>query len=158
MELKDIATVIAFILVCQMAGIIGSVFTIDGIEGWYDTLVKPDITPPNWVFGPVWTLLYAMMGISAFLVYKSGIEKKENKIALGIFLFQLVLNTLWSIVFFGMNSLGGALAIIAILWISIVATIISFYKISRVAAGLLIPYLLWVTFASILNYLLFSLN
>ena len=158
MKPRDIATVIAFIIICQMAGIIGSVFTINGIENWYDTLQKPDITPPNWIFAPVWTTLYAMMGIAAYLVYRLGMKKKDVKIALGIFAIQLILNTLWSIVFFGMNSLSGGLMVIALLWIMIAGTIISFYRLSRQAAALMVPYLLWVTFASILNYLLFVLN
>jgi translocator protein len=144
--------------ISEFAGIIGSVFTVSAIVTWYPTLVMPMISPPSWVFGPVWTILYALMGIAAFLIWKKGLEKKEIKAALVVFVIQLFLNTIWSIIFFGLLSPGWALIEIALLWSAIFWTIVVFYKISKVAAYLLIPYLLWVSFAVYLNYAIWTLN
>lgn len=175
--------------VSELAGVIGAFFTTPAIRSnWYAGLVKPAINPPAWVFGPVWTLLYAFMGVSAWLVWKEldsrfpavakrygkarrGNDKERNgndkkgsgndkkiKVALGIFFGQLVLNTLWSIIFFGLRSPGGALIEIVFLWIAILATIIAFTKISKPAAWLLAPYILWVSFAMYLNYAIWALN
>ncbi len=146
------------IVVSELAGIIGSVFTTPSIAGWYAGIVKPALNPPAWVFGPVWTTLFALMGIAAFLVWKKGLDRRDVKIALGIFIGQLVLNTLWSIIFFGLHSPGGALVEIVFLWLAILATIIAFYKISRPAAWLLVPYILWVSFAGYLNFSIWQLN
>lgn len=147
------------------AGTIGSFFTTPAISsGWYAGIVKPALNPPAWVFGPVWTTLFVLMGIAAFLVWSSyakvtdGQEKKTIKIALVLFGIQLVLNTLWSIIFFGLHNLGGALVEIVFLWFSILAMIIAFAKISRPAAWLLVPYILWVSFAVYLNYAIWTLN
>jgi tryptophan-rich sensory protein len=146
------------ILICEAAGIIGSIFTMDSISTWYVSLVKPALNPPSWVFGPVWTLLYALMGIAAFIVWKkAGSERRGNQ-ALWIFGFQLLLNTTWSIAFFGLQDPGLALANVVLLWASIVWSMICFYKISKTAAWLLLPYLLWVSFASYLNYSIWLLN
>ena len=150
--------IIITIGVSELAGVIGSVFTISQIPTWYATISKPGINPPSWVFGPVWTTLFLLMGVSAFLVWQKGIERKDVKIALSIFGLQLVLNTVWSIIFFGMHSLGGALVEIAFLWLAIIWTIFAFYKISRASAYLLLPYILWVTFAAYLTYSLWMLN
>lgn len=156
---KDTALkLIAAIAFSELAGIVGSVFTVSSVASWYPGLVKPAVNPPAWVFGPVWAVLYALMGIAAFLVWKKGLERRDVKIALGIFLGQLVLNTLWSIIFFGLRSPGGALVEIAFLWLAILATIIAFAKISRPAAWLLAPYILWVSFAAYLNYSIWILN
>ncbi len=144
--------------ISELAGIIGSFFTVQSIPTWYAALVKPVLNPPSWIFGPVWTTLYLLMGIAAFLVWKKGLERKDVKIALGIFAAQLVLNTLWSIIFFGLQSSGWALVDISLMWISILFTIIAFFEISRPAAYLLLPYLAWVSFASYLNYAIWSLN
>ncbi len=133
-------------------------FTAPFIAGWYAGLVKPAMNPPAWVFGPVWTMLFLLMGISAYLVWKKGLDRKDVKIALAIFLGQLVLNTLWSIIFFGLHSLGGALIEIVVLWLAILATIIVFAKIFRPAAWLLAPYIFWVSFAMYLNYSIWILN
>ncbi len=149
---------IIVIVVSELAGIIGSVFTAPSITGWYAGIVKPVLNPPAWVFGPVWTTLFALMGIAAFLVWKKGLDHKDVKIALGIFIGQLVLNALWSIIFFGLHSLGGAFVEIVFLWLAILATIIAFAKISRPAAWLLLPYILWVSFAGYLNYSIWVLN
>lgn len=146
------------IAISQLAGIIGSVFTAPSITSWYSELTKPALNPPSWVFGPVWTTLFTLMGIAAFLIWKQGLKRKDVKIALGIFLGQLVLNTLWSILFFGLRNPGAALIEIAFLWLAILTTIIAFAKISKPAAWLLLPYILWVSFATYLNYALWSLN
>jgi len=158
MKKKNIVALILSIALCQLAGVIGSVFTIDQVKSWYPTLIKPALNPPSWVFGPVWVTLFILMGIAAFLVWKQGILHKKVKIALGIFGIQLVLNTLWSILFFGFQNPGAALVEIAVLWLTILASIIAFYKISKPAAYLLLPYILWVSFASYLNYAIWSLN
>lgn len=158
------------IAVSEMAGIIGSVFTAPSIPSWYAGLAKPAFNPPAWVFGPVWTTLYALMGISAFLIWREyeastrgEVEdlfrrKKQITVALILFGVQLILNTLWSVIFFGLHSPGGALIEIAFLWCAILATIVSFYPISRAAAWLLVPYILWVSFAAYLNYAIWALR
>lgn len=158
MELKEIGKVLAFIIACQLAGVIGSVFTFEAIPGWYATLDKPAFSPPNWVFGPVWTTLYALMGISAYLIYRKGWTKTDVRLALAIFGAQLILNALWSILFFGLKSPALALACIALLLVAIGASIALFWRIDRRAALLLVPYILWVSFAGILNYSIWTLN
>jgi benzodiazapine receptor len=155
---RDIVEAVVSIVVCQGAGLIGSVATFPSIPTWYASLDKPPFNPPNWIFGPVWTTLYTLMGIAAFLVWRKGIRNREVKIALGIFVVQLVLNTLWSVIFFGLNSLAGGLVVIVVLWIAILLSIITFFRISKVAGALLIPYILWVSFATILNFSLWQLN
>lgn len=146
------------IVICQAAGLIGTIFTMDSIPTWYAALNKPSFNPPNWLFGPVWTVLYLMMGISLFIVWKEDLKNKVVKSAFTVFMIQLFLNTIWSIVFFGMQSLSGGLIIIILLWIMILITILKFMKISRVAGILLIPYLLWVSFATFLNFSILKLN
>lgn len=158
MKINNTAKCIIAIIVSELAGVIGSIFTVPSIGRWYAALARPELAPPNWVFGPVWTTLFALMGISSFLIWKKGLDRRDVKIALGIFLGQLVLNTLWSIIFFGLRSPGGALVEIAFLWLAILATIIVFAKISRPAAWLLMPYILWVSFAAYLNYSIWILN
>jgi tryptophan-rich sensory protein len=128
------------------------------IPTWYASLQKPAFNPPNWIFGPVWTTLFIMMGVAAFLVWDKGLENKKVKISLAIFGLQLLLNVLWSILFFGLQSPLYAFIDIIMLWASILATIIYFYRISAAAAYLLIPYILWVSFASILNLSIVILN
>lgn len=155
---KGILKLIGSIVICQLAGIIGAVFTGPAIQSWYITLNKPSFNPPNWVFGPVWTILYLLMGISLFLVWKKYSGDQGIKIALAIFFFQLILNTTWSILFFGMRNPMAGLIEIVVLWIAILLTILSFYKISITASMLLIPYILWVSFASVLNFYLWRLN
>lgn len=158
MKINNILKLIIAIAVSELAGIIGSVFTTPSIAGWYADLVRPEFAPPNWVFGPVWTTLFALMGIAAFLIWKRGIDRRDVKIALGVFIGQLVLNTLWSIIFFGMHSPGGAFVEIIFLWLAIFATIFFFAKISKGAALLLMPYILWVSFAAYLNFSIYILN
>lgn len=158
MKINNIFKLIIAIVISELAGIIGSIFTAPSIPTWYATLVKPEFAPPNWIFAPVWSTLFLLMGIAAFLVWSKGLTRKDVRIALGIFGLQLILNTLWSVIFFGQQNPGLARLEIALLWLAIWATIIAFYKISRPAAYLLIPYILWVTFASYLNYSIWALN
>lgn len=158
METKDIFKLVASIVICEFAGIIGSVFTVPSISAWYINLTKPEFAPPNWVFAPVWTILFALMGISFFLIWRQDVNRKDVKIALGIFAGQLVLNILWSIIFFGLRNPFGAFIEIVFLWLAIIATILSFVKISKFAAWLLLPYLLWVSFAAYLNFSIWNLN
>lgn len=150
---------IVSIFVCQLAGFIGSFFTVSSIPTWYSTLNKPFFNPPNWIFGPVWIILYLLMGISLYLIWnnKSG-KTKQFKIAITFFISQLVLNSLWSIIFFGLKLPLIAFIEIIVLWIFILLTIIYSYKISKIASYLLIPYILWVSFASILNLSIYLLN
>lgn len=166
MTLKSFLKVLLSIAICELAGIIGAVFTVSAIPGWYATLTKPALNPPAWVFGPVWTTLYALMGISLFLIWWDHLYLiRTNKRIVtvwrsGVVLFfvQLALNALWSVIFFGLHSPGGALVDIILLWLAIVWTMITFYKISRPAAYLLVPYILWVSFAAYLNYAIWALN
>lgn len=148
--------IICFLLVF-LVGAGGSVATSDSIPNWYADLTKPPFNPPNWIFGPVWTLLYALMAVSLFLVWK---KKQTNKTiyARKIFFIQLGLNLLWSLVFFGAHQIALALLIIAALWGFILYSIILFRKINKTAAYILIPYLLWVSFATVLNASLLLLN
>lgn len=156
--MKNSLKLITAIAVSEMAGIIGSLFTTPSIAGWYVSIAKPVFTPPNWIFGPVWTTLFILMGIAAFLVWRRGLDRRNVRIALTFFLLQLVLNTAWSVIFFGLHSPGGAFAEIILLWLMIFATIIFFAKISRTATVLLLPYILWVSFAGYLNYSIWVLN
>lgn len=158
MKLSNTFKLIIAIVVSELAGIVGSVFTAPSIAGWYADIIKPVLNPPAWVFGPVWTTLFALMGIAAFLIWKKGLERRDARTALGIFVGQLVLNTLWSIIFFGLHSPGGALIEIAFLWLSILITIVVFARISKPAAWLLVPYILWVSFAAYLNLSIWILN
>lgn len=146
------------IAISELAGIIGSIFTFSGISSWYATLAKPALNPPSWIFCPVWTTLYALMGIAAFLVWKKGLEQKDVQKALLVFGFQLVLNTVWSIIFFGLHSPLWALVDIALMLLVIVWTMVLFFRISKPAMWLLVPYILWVSFASYLNYSIWILN
>jgi len=158
MSIRDILKLVVSIVACLAAGAIGSVFTRSAIPTWYATLEKPFFTPPNWLFAPAWTLLYILMGIAAFLVWRKGLKNRGVRIALIVFLIQLVLNALWSVVFFGLESPLYGLIVISILWIAILVTIIKFFRISRVASVLMWPYLLWVTFAAGLNASIWLLN
>lgn len=156
--MKKLSQLFLSILLCELTGIVSAIFTTNAIPTWYVTLNKPFFSPPNWLFGPVWTLLYALMGISFYLIWIQGWKKKKVQKAGKVFFIQLALNFFWSLLFFGLHSpLLGLLNIIP-LWVFIVFTIKQFYPLSKLAAYLLIPYLLWVSFASILNTALFLLN
>jgi len=158
MKKVDWIALFGFIVISQAAGVAGSIFTAPAIPGWYEMLAKPMLTPPGWVFGPVWTILYVLMGVAAFIIWRQGLRKRPVRIALGLFFVQLVLNTLWSILFFGLQNPAAAFVGILVLWAAILATIIAFAKLSRTAAWLLVPYLLWVSFATYLNYMIWMLN
>ena len=145
---------IVAIFICQLAGILGSVFTVSAIPTWYASLVKPSWNPPGWLFGPAWTTLYTLMGISLYRIWR----KPRNNQALFWFYTQLFFNAMWSIIFFGQRNIPGAFAEILVLLALIVVVIKKFYKIDKRAAYLLIPYLVWVSFASYLNYTLLILN
>ena len=132
--------------------------TARGVAEWYPTLAKPSFNPPSWVFGPVWTVLYIMMGVAAFLVWRTGLDMDGVKIALIAFAIQLALNGLWSILFFGMQQPGWALIEIIALWAAIGATIRLFWRVTPTAGALLLPYWAWVTFATVLNAALWWLN
>jgi len=147
---------IAAIIITQLAGIIGSFFTVSSVIIWYVTLNKPFFNPPSWLFGPVWIILYLMMGVALYIVWNN--RTKKSNTALTLFGIQLVLNSLWSILFFGLKNPLLAFIEIIILWVLILFTIIYFKKESKTAAYLLIPYILWVSFAAILNLAIFLLN
>ena len=147
---------IAAIIICQLIGFIGSIFTTQSVNSWYLTINKPAFTPPGWVIGGVWTMLFILMGVALYLVWNK--KTKNNKKALIIFGCQLILNILWSVFFFFLHSPLAALVEIFILWFFILLTIIYFAKISKSAAYLLIPYILWVSFASFLNYSVYIIN
>lgn len=148
----------ASVVLCMLAGVVGSIFTTPKIGGWYAGIAKPSFNPPNWLFGPVWTALYAMMAIALYLVWRKGFAAKGVKFALAVFLVQLALNTLWSYAFFGSQSPLAGLVVIVALWAMIAASIAAFAPISRAAAALLVPYILWVSFAAILNASIYFLN
>lgn len=156
MKINDTLKLVIAIVVCELAGIVGSLFTIPAISTWYVGIVKPAINPPAWVFGPVWTVLYFLMGISLWLVWKSNSSEKRK--AIWLFVIQLALNAIWMPIFFVAHSIGNALAVIVLLWAAIVLTIKLFTKVSKPAAWLLVPYIFWISFAAYLNYLIWILN
>ena len=163
MKINNAFKLIVAIAVCESAGIIGSIFTAPAIGGWYANLSKPSFSPPSWIFAPIWTVLFALMGVALFFVwlsYNKASQKKDKikaKSAIIIFFVQLIVNVLWSILFFGLQNPGAAFAEIIILWFEIVITIYAFAKVSQTAAWLLVPYLLWVSFAAYLNYSIWQL-
>jgi translocator protein len=179
--MKNYSKLVISIVVCELAGAIGSFFTASAIGNWYYFLNKPLFNPPNWIFAPVWTILFLLMGVSFYLVWMkkwsvrevaessgrkawnpvseklwTGAWKEEN--AFMIFVLQLVLNILWSVIFFGLQSPGIAFFEILMLWFAILYTIANFYRISQPAAYLLIPYIFWVSFAAFLNFSIWQLN
>ena len=158
MKLNAFSKLTIAVITCELAGVIGSLFTISAIPTWYATLAKPALNPPSWIFGPVWTTLYLLMGIAAFLVWRKGLDRKDVRKALGVFLIQLALNAIWSIIFFGLHSPFAALIDIVLMWLAIVWTMTLFYRISKPATWLLVPYILWVSFATYLNYSIWILN
>jgi benzodiazapine receptor len=145
------------ILICEGVGFLGSVFTFSSIPTWYASLNKPTFNPPNWIFAPVWTTLYFLIGLSLLLILQKKLKKQGNFLVT-LFSVQLFLNFLWSVIFFGLHLPVLALVEIAFLWILIVLLIVDFWKFSKPAALLLIPYLCWVSFASILNLYIVLLN
>ncbi|MCX6718464.1 MAG: tryptophan-rich sensory protein [Candidatus Staskawiczbacteria bacterium] len=181
MKYNNLYKFLVSIIICELAGAVGAGFTTPEINNWYQSLNKPGFNPPNWIFGPVWTVIFVLMGISLYLVWSerflvnnkinfkgrkpwnklsqkflSGKWQKANIII--IFAVQLVLNILWSVIFFGMHSPGVAFFELLMLWVAIIYTIINFYRVSKTAAYLLLPYILWVSFAGILNYFIWIAN
>ena len=146
----------AFVGICLVAGVVGSIATTPQIPTWYASLNKPSWNPPSWVFAPVWTALYVMMGVAAWLVWRK-VSAPHERVFLW-FWIQLVLNAIWSFIFFGLEQPGLAFAEIILLWLSIAATLGAFRKYSRVAALLLTPYVGWVSFAAYLNFMIWRLN
>lgn len=146
-----------FIAICLCAGGLGAIATTPEIEGWYKTIEKPFWNPPEYIFGPVWTTLYIMMGLAAWLVWKpEGFKAAATPLIL--FAAQLGLNVAWSWIFFGMHQPGWAFAEIVILCLAIVVTTVSFFRRSKAAGCLMVPYLAWVSFASVLNFVIWRLN
>jgi translocator protein len=157
-SVREIPKLIISIVIVFLAGAVGTVYTLKEITTWYVSLAKPSWTPPNWAFGPIWSTLYVLMGISLFLVWREGLDRKDVRIAILVFAVQLVLNVVWSLVFFATHNIFGGLVLVILLWISILVNIIVFYRISKPAGLILIPYLIWVSIASYLNYSVFLLN
>lgn len=150
------------LIICLVASFgaaaIGGYATSLSLSDWYLTLNKPSFNPPSWLFGPVWTVLYTMIAIAGYLVWKEGDNKFGVKVAMALFFTQLALNALWSWAFFGWQSPGWASIEIVVLWICILLMIINFYRVKKLAAYLLIPYLLWVSFAAMLTISIWWLN
>jgi len=181
MKYNNLLKLFVCIIICELAGSIGAIFTTPAIGSWYATLNKPSFNPPNWIFGPVWTTLFVLMGVSLYLVWSKKwvvlneigskkaikINSLSKKFLLGkwqkvniiiIFSTQLFLNIVWSVIFFGAQSPAVAFFELIMLWFAILFTIINFYRVSKAAALLLLPYILWVSFAGILNYFIWILN
>jgi tryptophan-rich sensory protein len=157
--MNKITRITIAVIVCLAVGYSSSTFTKEGVETWYSTILKPSFNPPNWVFMPVWTLLFILMGVAAGLVWDKIKEQNEEvKKALGFFLAQLILNAVWSYIFFGLKNPMLALIEIALLWLMIYETYLKFTKINKTAGYLLIPYLAWVAFAAVLNASIWWLN
>jgi tryptophan-rich sensory protein len=157
MKAKQILKLVASLLLPLGVGGIAGMYTTEAIPGWYASLVQPSFNPPNWVFGPVWTTLYIIMGISLFLIWKLPASKERNQ-AILVFMVQLFLNFCWSFFFFHFKMIGIALVDIVALWIMILVMLFRFYKLKPISAYINIPYLLWVTFATVLNAAYFFLN
>jgi len=165
MDSKKVLRFIISIAICEFAGIFGSIFTIANIPTWYAGLAKPFFAPPNWVFGPVWTTLYFLMGVALYLIWQKGFVKpkslqvkKRAKLAIYVFSIQLALNVIWSYLFFGLRNPFLGLIEVILMWFSILATIILFWRVSKKAAIMLIPYIAWVTIATALNAGVWILN
>jgi translocator protein len=155
-------SVIRLMVACAVSLAAGAIGSLAGVSGdsmsWYSTIEKQFFTPPGWVFGPVWTILYLLMGVAAFLVWQKGLDRGTVRVALVWFLVQLVLNALWSPVFFGLHRIDLALLVVVLLWAAILVTIYYFFRVSPPAGLLLVPYWLWVSFATVLNASIWWLN
>lgn len=158
MKRSDVAKLVGSIAVCQGAGAIGAYFTTPKIDSWYATLTKPTFTPPNTVFMPVWITLYTLMAIAVFLIWRKDIEEGKNKKAFILFWVQLGVNASWSVVFFGFQSIFTGFIVIICLWALVLVTTIKFFKITRLAGALLVPYIAWLTIAASLNGWIWVLN
>ncbi len=157
MNISSTQKLIISLLATIGIGSLGGIFTIAEIPNWYAGLNKPSFNPPNWLFGPVWTSLYTMMGIAFYIIWKQPATDTRKK-AFQLFIIQFVLNFFWSIIFFSLHSIGAALIEIIVMWIFILLTIIQFSKLSKPAAWLLVPYIAWVSFATLLTASIWKLN
>lgn len=157
-QLPGAAKITIAILICEATGIISGLIADAGRNPWFDTISKPVWNPPSAVFGPVWTLLYLLMGIALGLVWKSQAPQPKKQAAMLLFAVQLFLNFWWSVIFFRFHATGWAFAAIMVLWVMILLTIFRFAPLSKTASWLLVPYLLWVSFASVLSYTIWTLN
>ena len=157
MKSAAVLSLLGFFVICFAAAGIGSWFTAQSVGGWYTTIIKPDWTPPNWLFGPVWTLLYVLMAISGWLIWRLR-DTFDVRFILGIFLLQLILNVAWSGLFFGAQRIGAGAVEVVILWLSIAAYMIFSWPVSQTASLLFAPYLIWVGYASALNISIYFLN
>lgn len=158
MKISKIVPLIVCIAITELAGVLGSVSMGSSLTTWYVDIVKSPLNPPNWVFGPVWTTLFLLMGIALYVVWMERSDMRRRRRAVTIFSVQLVLNIMWSMLFFGLQNPVAAFIEIIALWCAILATIVSFYKVKHLAAWLLIPYILWVSFASYLNFYVAAFN
>lgn len=156
-SMKMVRLIVA-VLVAQSAGLIGSLFTTPAIPTWYAHLEKPAFTPPGWIFGPVWVMLYTFMGIASFLVWQKRQANPVADKALVVYTVHLIMNALWSVLFFGLKSPGSAFVEIVILWFMILAVIKLFHRVDWRAAYLMMPYVLWVSFAAVLNFAIWRMN
>ena len=156
--MKNWLKLLISILLPQVAAGVGAYFTITGDGTWYDTIQKPDWNPPSWLFAPVWTALYIMMGIAFYLVWKNDALLNKKRTAMLLWGFQLVLNLFWTIIFFNLQQPGWATVEIGVLWFFILATIIAFARINKIAAWLLVPYIAWVSFAALLTWAIWKMN
>ena len=154
---EDLPGVALAVVVCNAVGAAPALVTATGSGSWYDALAQPALAPPNWVFGPVWTALFTLLGVAVYLVLRDG-AGRQRTVAFGLFVAQYVLNVAWTLVFFGGENIAGGLAVIAALWALIVATLAAFSRVRPAASYLLAPYLAWVSFAAYLNYAFWTLN
>jgi benzodiazapine receptor len=157
-QLQDLVGLVVALAVPLAVGGLGGIATSSSVSTWYQTLSRPSWNPPDWVFGPVWTLLYILMGVAMWLVWRSGWDSPEGQMGLILFGVQLLFNLLWSLIFFGLRKPGWALLEIGLLWVLILATLVQFYRLRPGAGLLLVPYQLWVTFATALNAAIWWLN
>jgi tryptophan-rich sensory protein len=158
---SPIPHVLAFLICISiplLIGFIGSLFTMESVRTWYTTLNKPSFNPPNWIFGPVWTLLYVLMGIAAYRVWLKRKTAEWFHWAVVIYIVQLIFNLMWSFIFFYLHQIGFALIEIVLLLLLIIINAFIFYRFDKLAAWLLLPYFLWVSFATCLTYAIFVLN
>jgi benzodiazapine receptor len=159
MTFFNIVQLLGCISFCLFIGGLGGLATTEEVNTWYLLINKPEWNPPNWVFAPVWTTLYALMGAALYLVWQQqNVKPIHKKIGIAIFIVQLLLNFLWSFIFFKWHAMGWAVIEIAFLWLAIVLTIVMFYKVQKLAAWILLPYLAWVSFATFLTFTLWRLN
>ncbi len=155
--MKNWQKLLVSVVGCELVGVVSTPFTLRAIPEWYSTLNKPFFSPPNWLFGPVWTLLYLMMGVSIYLIWKQKQNTNTRK-AIELFSAQLFLNFLWTPAFFGLHSPSFGLLVIITMWFAILKTIKKFLSVNKTAGYLLVPYILWVSFATLLNLAIFVLN